>query len=231
MLLLKPTNTFGPEDEPDEQKRRKMNQMAAACLALFKADIALPGDIDIGAGVLTIGMPHIPRRPMVLMTKVTGQSSDNAERYSHTLVGLDDSNDARDTDDEFDADAEAGYLIDLNKYEGIPTSDRLVLCYPIERDDGKTVYVCDYSPPGLFPVNLTEDGGSAGNKTTQCSFTYTVKTTDDSTTLGTTLSPRSAPARSRQDGQRRWPGGFRLLQRRRRLHALERGRNTRRGRV
>ncbi len=41
----------------------------------------------------------------------------------------------------------------------------------------------------MFAVGLTEDGGSAGNASTQCSFTYTVKTLDAATTLGTAMTP------------------------------------------
>lgn len=37
----------------------------------------------------------------------------------------------------------------------------------------------------VFPVKLTKTGGSAGNKTTQCSFSYTVKDYTGSTTLAT----------------------------------------------
>ncbi len=46
-------------------------------------------------------------------------------------------------------------------------------------------------PPrhSMFAVGLTEDGGSAGNASTQCSFTYTVKTLDAATTLGTAMTP------------------------------------------
>lgn len=39
--------------------------------------------------------------------------------------------------------------------------------------------------PKLTPVRITSDGGSAGNKTTQCSFTYTVKDITNTITLAT----------------------------------------------
>lgn len=41
---------------------------------------------------------------------------------------------------------------------------------------------------GLFPVTLSQTGGSAGSDTTQCTFTYTA-TSLDGVQLGTSLSP------------------------------------------
>lgn len=41
---------------------------------------------------------------------------------------------------------------------------------------------------GLIPVRLTQDGGSAGNRTTQCSFTYTVKDQTNTITYGTGIA-------------------------------------------
>jgi hypothetical protein len=41
----------------------------------------------------------------------------------------------------------------------------------------------------LFPVVLTQSGGSAGSKTSKCSFTYTVKDIGGGITLGTGISP------------------------------------------
>jgi hypothetical protein len=41
----------------------------------------------------------------------------------------------------------------------------------------------------IFPVTLTQTGGSAGSKTTKCSFTYTVKDITATTTLGTGITP------------------------------------------
>ena len=43
--------------------------------------------------------------------------------------------------------------------------------------DSKTIYVL--IPRGVFPVKLTQTGGSAGNKTTAVSFTYTVNDLND----------------------------------------------------
>lgn len=43
--------------------------------------------------------------------------------------------------------------------------------------------------PGNFMVNLTQTGGSNGNKTTAATWTYTAKTLNNATTLGTVLSP------------------------------------------
>lgn len=46
-------------------------------------------------------------------------------------------------------------------------------------------------PHDTFAVDLTEDGsGSAGNKTTACTFTYTVAD-KDANTLGTSISPET----------------------------------------
>lgn len=47
----------------------------------------------------------------------------------------------------------------------------------------------------FFAVNLTEDGGSDGDKTTQASFTYTVKNLYDNHTYGTAMTPEETTAR------------------------------------
>lgn len=52
----------------------------------------------------------------------------------------------------------------------------------------RAIYYC------LFPVRVTQDGGSAGNSTTTCSFTYTVKDIRNNT-LGTGMAPAFSPAR------------------------------------
>jgi hypothetical protein len=41
----------------------------------------------------------------------------------------------------------------------------------------------------MFPVSLTQTGGSAGSKTTKCSFSYTVKDVTGSVTLGLAVIP------------------------------------------
>lgn len=48
---------------------------------------------------------------------------------------------------------------------------------------------------GFFPVLVSEDGGSAGNKTTKCSWTYTVESLSGEV-LGDTMTPlRRRPAK------------------------------------
>ncbi|QNN23535.1 hypothetical protein HED60_15040 [Planctomycetales bacterium ZRK34] len=42
----------------------------------------------------------------------------------------------------------------------------------------------------VFAVNLTEDGGSDGDESTQASYTYTAKSLDDAFTFGTVLTPK-----------------------------------------
>lgn len=42
--------------------------------------------------------------------------------------------------------------------------------------------------PGAFPVRLSQTGGSAGDSSTQCSFSYTVKDITNTDTLGTGVS-------------------------------------------
>ena len=51
-----------------------------------------------------------------------------------------------------------------------------------------TYFRCEYFAPVLMPVTLTQTGGSAGNASTECSFTYTV-TSLGGTTLLTGASP------------------------------------------
>lgn len=45
----------------------------------------------------------------------------------------------------------------------------------------------------MFPITLSQTGGSAGNSTTQCSFTYTVTDPETSAQLGTGVNPTSSP--------------------------------------
>ena len=52
--------------------------------------------------------------------------------------------------------------------------------------------------PGLFPVQITRDGGADGTQTSPATWTYTVLTVDGSQTLGTRVSP----ARPRPNGSR-----------------------------
>jgi len=44
----------------------------------------------------------------------------------------------------------------------------------------------------LFEVEVQKDGGSAGDKTTQCSFTYTIRLPSASVNLATGLTPTRA---------------------------------------
>lgn len=46
-----------------------------------------------------------------------------------------------------------------------------------------------FEPYLTFAVEVSHTGGSAGDKTTKCSYTYTAKTIQDLTELGTSLSP------------------------------------------
>jgi len=50
--------------------------------------------------------------------------------------------------------------------------------------------VCVNAPQdAVVPVLLTKDGGSAGNSTTQCSWTYTIKDITDTDTIATAVTP------------------------------------------
>ncbi len=55
-------------------------------------------------------------------------------------------------------------------------------------DSDNTAYTFSWSPPALFPVNLTQTGGIDGTATLVAGYTYTA-TTLAGVTLGTNLSP------------------------------------------
>jgi hypothetical protein len=57
----------------------------------------------------------------------------------------------------------------------------------------RPVFTITAVPLGIiFAVNLTQTGGSNGNASTSATWTYTAKTLDNSTTLGTVLSPQKS---------------------------------------
>lgn len=68
-----------------------------------------------------------------------------------------------------------GNLYELNGLEGVPTGVEVVV-HRIEDTNGGPIWYFDsgWGVGTLFPVDLTQTGGVAGNATTQCSFTYTV---------------------------------------------------------
>lgn len=66
------------------------------------------------------------------------------------------------------------------------TSDNLALFVPPPTKRG--VATGNDDPYGLFPVTVSQTGGSAGDATTACSFTYTA-TDLDANELGTGMSP------------------------------------------
>lgn len=58
------------------------------------------------------------------------------------------------------------------------------------------IYIFDeIKPYELFPVWLSQDGGTAGTRSAYCSYTYTVKPLDTLQTLATAASPITSPAR------------------------------------
>lgn len=77
-------------------------------------------------------------------------------------------------------------------------------------------------PPMLdgvpFMVDLTQTGGSAGDASTLCSFTYTVKRIGSTVTIGTSMSPEASFARTHKmtasaasRGQAYWHAGALVL--------------------
>jgi hypothetical protein len=57
--------------------------------------------------------------------------------------------------------------------------------------DGAMLLMLDVARVGeLFAVQVTNDGGSAGDSTTTCSYTYTVQDLSGTTTLGSSIAPK-----------------------------------------
>ena len=75
-----------------------------------------------------------------------------------------------------------------------PILGRVVYLKPSLATDSGGDRVFEFEPPGpiLFPILLSQTGGSAGDFTTQCSFTYTVNDVD-SNQLATAVDPTASP--------------------------------------
>jgi hypothetical protein len=74
--------------------------------------------------------------------------------------------------------------VEVNGRTGIPANTIVTML----QDAGSSTFRFVYSDGRIFPVTVTQTGGSAGNATTQCSFTYTV-TSLDAATLLTAAAP------------------------------------------
>lgn len=89
----------------------------------------------------------------------------------------------------------SGYLYELNGRAGVPINT-IVQVIRGSDTNGGIIWYFIAPQANLFPVDLTQTGGSAGNATTTCTFTYTVKV--GTVTLGTSKSPTFArPAKGK----------------------------------
>lgn len=75
-----------------------------------------------------------------------------------------------------------------------PIIGRVVYLYPALAIDSSGDRIFEFDPPApiVFPILLTQTGGSGGTATAACSFTYTV-TDVDANSLGTTIDPTASP--------------------------------------
>ena len=67
----------------------------------------------------------------------------------------------------------------------------LGLFWGMDKNSKKPIFMVGADPGVFFRVNLTQTGGSLGNKTTKSSWTYTANIPGTSTALGTSLSPET----------------------------------------
>lgn len=78
---------------------------------------------------------------------------------------------------------------EINGPTGLSGGTRVWMTYNgIEGDDATKPRYVFVGPLGLFPVKVRKTGGSAGSKTTQCSFVYEVKDANGYV-LGTNMTP------------------------------------------
>lgn len=82
----------------------------------------------------------------------------------------------------------------LDMFVNYPILGRIVYLRPGLALDSSGGRLFEFSPPApiLFPILMTQTGGSAGSNSAACSFTYTV-TDVDSNSLGTSVNPSSSP--------------------------------------
>ena len=119
------------------------------------------------------------------------------EAYLHQYITENVTSEARPMLDDASTNASAQTLTNLSEVAGSThtlTAGTLVWVDAVEgRSDSGSVnqfyqITTLVIPSGVFPVNLTQTGGSAGSGTAACTFTYTVKTLAGGT-LGLSITP------------------------------------------
>ena len=104
--------------------------------------------------------------------KCTGGTFANADAYQGMTFGNDT--------------GQNGVLHELNGMRGVPV-DKLVHVFRVANTSGNYLWYFA-NPLHVFPVLVTQTGGTAGDATTQCSFTYTVNSLS-SVEIATGASP------------------------------------------
>lgn len=74
--------------------------------------------------------------------------------------------------------------VDGIRGDGVSNSGRSLSISPPRQSAGNAPQNIRY----IFPVKLTQTGGSAGTSSAQCSFTYTVKDITEGQTLGVSIA-------------------------------------------
>jgi len=124
-------------------------------------------------------------RPYSYVAKITADNEDGTydadEQISTAAVFGADANDGV----EFgNATNDIGYLYELNELVGVPVGT-FVVVHRVADASGDPIWYFDsgWGVGTIFPVDLTQTGGVAGDATTQCTFTYTVKSISAKTLL------------------------------------------------
>lgn len=136
--------------------------------------------------------PHESNEP--IWFKITGKYDNNGTGKGYPWVRA--SADGTGAPTTPDSDQTGNYLFDVNGNKGL-MSGQYVRVVPIAvTSNGDTVYLAIPAiPHALFPVKVTQSGGSDGDKTDAATWTYTVKTVDDAYTLSTSaMTPEWARA-------------------------------------
>jgi len=119
--------------------------------------------------------------------EITGESSGGG-KYSAKLLEFDGSGSLVDASP---AVTWTETIIEVNGRQGIPTGTRIEMTLIGTDGSGNEWFsFANIDVATMFAVNLTKDGGTDGDSTTQASYTYTAKSLNDAVTYGTSLTPK-----------------------------------------
>ena len=141
---------------------RQINAMGRAVEALVNS--SAPDAVRGGAGLLVRKSPNLKYKKYykIITNEGSGEYTAREQRLDPATTAFKDFETTNDR---------TAYECKFN-VGGI--ADEIYPGWKTLTFDGEEVIIIDMTSQGLFPVKVTQTGGSAGSKTTKCSFTYTV---------------------------------------------------------